>query len=164
MIIERASKFLFIVTCFVSLGSFKIPVKKITSSDHSYPVPHINMEKDILYYVNLHRKSVGLHPLQLNNIESSIAARHSYNMATGKTSFGHVGLRKRMNDISKQLGRITATGENVAYGQMSAKEVVEGWLNSPGHRRNIEGNFTLTGIGIARDKKGAIYYTQIFTK
>jgi uncharacterized protein YkwD len=47
---------------------------------------------------------------------------------------------------------------------MSAKEVVEGWLNSPGHKRNIEGDFTLTGIGVAKNNKGIIYYTQIFTK
>jgi uncharacterized protein YkwD len=55
-------------------------------------------------------------------------------------------------------------GENVASGQMTAKEAVEGWLQSPGHKRNIEGNFTLTGIGWAKDKRGMIYFTQIFTK
>jgi len=41
---------------------------------------------------------------------------------------------------------------------------VDGWLNSPGHKKNIEGNFTLTGIGYARDHKGNIYFTQIFSR
>jgi uncharacterized protein YkwD len=47
---------------------------------------------------------------------------------------------------------------------MSAREVVDGWLKSPGHKRNIEGDFTLTGIGIASDKQGNIYFTQIFSR
>jgi hypothetical protein len=34
-------------------------------------------------------------------------------------------------------------------GPMGAREVVDGWLHSPGHRRNIEGDFRLTGIGLA---------------
>ena len=46
---------------------------------------------------------------------------------------------------------------------MSAKEVVEGWLNSKGHRENIEGNSTYTGIGLAKASDGRIYFTpQIF--
>jgi uncharacterized protein YkwD len=123
-----------------------------------------NMDREILVYVNLHRKSIGLKPLLMSNIESRIAAKHSYNMATGKVPFGHKDLKKRMDLIASQVGYISATGENVASGQMDAREVVDGWLHSPGHRRNIEGDFTLTGIGIAKDAKGLIYYTQIFTR
>jgi uncharacterized protein YkwD len=128
------------------------------------PISTANMENSILYYVNAHRESVGLTPLQLSNIESNVAAQHCKNMAAGRTPFGHRGLQLRMNAIDRQIGPITATGENVAYGQMTAKEVVEGWLQSPGHKRNIEGNFKLTGIGWAKDTKGMIYYTQIFTR
>jgi len=47
---------------------------------------------------------------------------------------------------------------------MTAREVVDGWLHSPGHKRNIEGDFIFTGIGHARDKKGDIYFTQIFSR
>lgn len=123
------------------------------------------MEDDILHFVNQHRKSIGLRPLELNTIESAVAEKHSRNMASGKTAFGHDGLTSRAKDIRKKLGQpITAVGENVASGWMSAKEVVDGWLNSSGHRRNIEGDFTLTGIGLAKDRKGMTYYTQIFTK
>jgi uncharacterized protein YkwD len=128
---------------------------------------HINnnkIEEDILYYVNLDRKSKGLRALRLNKIESSIAEQHSRNMASGKVPFGHNGLQTRAKAIRKQIGGITLVGENVASGQMTAKEAVEGWLQSPGHKRNIEGDFTLTGIGWAKDKRGMIYFTQIFTK
>jgi uncharacterized protein YkwD len=123
-----------------------------------------NMDHDILGYVNMHRKSMGLRPLQLSYVECRVATKHSFNMASGKTPFGHQDLKKRMDLIASQVGYISETGENVAFGQMDAREVVDGWLKSPGHRKNIEGDFTLTGIGIAKDRKGMIYYTQIFTK
>ncbi len=42
--------------------------------------------------------------------------------------------------------------------------MVEQWLTSPGHKRNIVGNYNITGIGIARDKQGKLYYTQIFLR
>jgi uncharacterized protein YkwD len=122
------------------------------------------MEQSILYYVNLHRHAIKLAPLQINPSESAIASQHSRDMATGRTPFGHTGFHERVSILSKQVGPIHVAAENVAYGQMSAKEVVDGWLGSPGHRRNIEGNFRLTGIGLARDHNGRIYYTQIFTR
>jgi uncharacterized protein YkwD len=52
--------------------------------------------------------------------------------------------------------------ENVAYGATTAKEVVSMWKGSSGHRKNMLGNYKYIGIGTARDKRGAIYYTEIF--
>jgi len=130
-------------------------------------IPHTgdtSIDEDILYYVNLDRKSIGLKPLQLNKVESSLAEKHSRDMATGKVPFGHDGLNDRARAIQRQLGSVTAVGENVASGQMTAKEAVDGWLHSPGHKRNIEGDFTLTGIGWAGGKNGMIYFTQIFSR
>jgi uncharacterized protein YkwD len=136
-----------------------------TAENASPPASSSNsMENGILYYVNLHRRSIGLGPLQMNGVESSVAARHSRDMATGRTDFGHTGAKSRENAISRQIGPVMSMGENVAYGERSAKEVVDDWLHSPGHRRNIEGNFKLTGIGLAKDRQGVIYYTQIFTR
>lgn len=122
------------------------------------------MENSILYYVNRHRQSRGQNALKLNKVESDVAAQHSRDMASGRVEFGHGGMPSRKQQINKRLGPVSAIGENVAYGQTSAKEVVDAWLQSPGHRRNIEGNFMLTGIGLARDRRGLIYYTQIFTR
>jgi uncharacterized protein YkwD len=52
----------------------------------------------------------------------------------------------------------------ISSGPMGAREVVDGWLRSPGHRRNIEGDFRLTGIGVATARNGMVYFTQIFIK
>ena len=121
------------------------------------------MESDILKYVNEDRVAHGLSPLQMNDLESSLAARHSLDMSLGKVKFGHDGFNARAKTIQKALGS-AEIGENVAEGSMTAREVVDGWLHSPGHKKNIEGNFTLTGIGYAADKRGNIYFTQIFSR
>ena len=119
---------------------------------------------DILRYVNQHRKSMGLPALRANSFISSVALEHSRDMLTGKSPFGHDGFRGRIDKIQHQLGHLHVAAENVASGPMGAREVVDGWLHSPGHRRNIEGDFTLTGIGLAEARNGMIYFTQIFTK
>ena len=121
------------------------------------------MESDILKYVNEDRLAHGLSPLQMNQLESSLASKHSLDMSVGKVKFGHDGFNARAKTIQKVLGS-TEVGENVAEGSMTAREVVDGWLHSPGHKKNIEGNFTLTGIGYASNKKGDIYFTQIFSR
>ena len=121
------------------------------------------MESEILQYLNEDRTRHGLAKLQMNTVESALAAQHSRDMASGKVKFGHDGFMARAKSIQKSLGS-REVGENVASGQMTAREVVDGWLNSPGHKKNIEGNFTLTGIGYARGKKGDIYFTQIFSR
>jgi uncharacterized protein YkwD len=123
-----------------------------------------SMSEDILRYVNQHRRSMGLRALQPNSFISSVALGHSRDMLARRVPFGHEGFRARIDRIRKKLGAVHVAAENVASGPMSAREVVDGWLNSPGHRRNIEGDFRLTGIGLAARSDGMIYFTQIFTK
>jgi uncharacterized protein YkwD len=123
-----------------------------------------SMSNDILRFVNQHRRSMGLSGLQANSFISSVALGHSRDMLTGRSPFGHDGFKDRINEIKGRLGTLHVAAENVASGPMGAKEVVDGWLHSPGHRRNIEGDFRLTGIGVATASNGMVYFTQIFIK
>ena len=61
--------------------------------------------------------------------------------------------------------RRTGSGENIAAGQRSAREVMLGWMNSPGHRANIL-NEGYTHIGIGYTKGGSYNHnwTQLFVK
>ena len=136
---------------FVSLVSFRAPAPHPSSAD-------------ILRFVNAHRRSIGLPALEGNSFISSVALQHSRDMLSGRTPFGHEGFHDRMLKIRGKLGTLHVAAENVASGPMSAREVVDGWLHSPGHRRNIEGDFRLTGIGLAAGSNGMIYFTQIFVK
>jgi uncharacterized protein YkwD len=128
------------------------------------PHPPPSMSADILRYVNQHRRSMGLSALRPDSFISSVALDHSRDMLSGKTPFGHEGFPQRIDIIRKRLGPLHVAAENVASGPMSAREVVDGWLHSPGHRRNIEGDFRLTGIGLAARADGMIYFTQIFVR
>lgn len=121
-----------------------------------------SMENSILNEVNRHRSSKGLSPLLSNSIIETEASIHSQRMASKQVAFGHGGYETRVSRISKRISGVKASAENVAYGQMNAREVVQGWLKSPPHRKNIEGKYNLTGIGVSRNNKGVIYYTQLF--
>ena len=57
-----------------------------------------------------------------------------------------------------------ASAENVAFGKLSAEGVVKGWINSPRHRKNIEGDYMYMGVGVAKDSKGISFFTQIFIR
>jgi uncharacterized protein YkwD len=57
------------------------------------------------------------------------------------------------------------TAENIAAGQQSAEEVVDGWLKSPGHCRNLlHPELTEIGVGVAvrPASEGGIYWVQNF--
>lgn len=123
----------------------------------------LTMEEEVLIIINEHRNSLGLKSLKMNQVILEEARIHSYNMANGSVAFGHDGFGDRVKRIKQQIGG-GGGSENVAYGYPNAKSVVNGWLNSSGHKKNIEGNHDITGLGICRKNNGAIYYTQIFMK
>jgi uncharacterized protein YkwD len=120
------------------------------------------MASEILMYVNQYRAQHGLDQLVMNDTISHEAHRHSQEMATHAVPFGHDGFSQRMHYLRSHVIDASSGAENVAYNYKTAKIVVDGWLHSPGHRRNIMGHYNLTGIGIVRDKAGKIYYTQMF--
>jgi uncharacterized protein YkwD len=120
------------------------------------------LQQSVLDYINQYRKSKDLPPLQMLPTITAEATRHSKNIADGKVAFGHDGFDERTNRLIKQISLSNAFAENVAYGKFTAQEVVKRWIASAGHRKNIEGKFTLTGIGIVRRNDGYLFFTQIF--
>ena len=71
---------------------------------------------------------------------------------------------QRSENIIEVLGAVKVN-ENVAYNFVSSSSALNAWLNSPGHKENIEGNFTHFGISIREDAEtGKKYYTNIFIK
>ncbi len=126
------------------------------------PSPYTSMAAEILTLVNEHRATIGKQPLVFNDLITASAEGHSRNMATKKVPFSHQGFEGRTTKLAKQIKPSNSFAENVAYGANSAQEAVEMWLNSPGHKKNIEGDYNLTGIGIVKGKGGQLYFTQIF--
>lgn len=117
---------------------------------------------DVLNYTNDFRASKKLPALIIREDLNKIAQQHSDNMARGRVAFGHDGFEKRDKQARKEVENAHRVAENVAFGAISGKEAVKMWKNSSGHRRNMLGPYKYIGIGAAKDRKGNIYYTQVF--
>ncbi|OQP41122.1 hypothetical protein A4H97_15165 [Niastella yeongjuensis] len=92
------------------------------------------------------------------------ARRHSMDMGTHRVPFGHQGFPFRMKYVMEKVPGSATVAENIAYGNLSAQAVVSGWINSPEHRKNMEGNYKYTGIGVTRNMQNQLYFTQMFAK
>ena len=88
---------------------------------------------------------------------------HSVSMAQKLVGFGHGGFDVRKDNIINNLPAV-AVAENVAFGQTTAQQVVQAWINSPGHRQNIEGDYDCTGLSVQYDADNRPYYTSMFAK
>jgi len=125
-----------------------------------------NTESRIFDLINAQRQHQGLRPLVYNAQLDRMAKIQADNMARFQ-KMAHVlpdanlpSLGDRARYVDYTYGRIA---ENVALGFPNAETVVEGWMNSSGHRRNILDREVIeTGIGIARSSAGGIYYCQVF--
>lgn len=66
--------------------------------------------------------------------------------------------------ITEAGAKYSYAAENIAYGQRTPEEVMNGWMNSSGHRANIlSKNAEYIGIGV-KYKNGTYYWTQFFAK
>jgi uncharacterized protein YkwD len=137
------------LTLFTSLSSFS-------------PDNNAGIVQDVLSQTNQFRRSQGLPALIIRQELNAIAQEHSSDMARGRVGFGHDGFGKRNSMANEKIKQLHSFAENVAYGASSARQVVTMWKNSSGHRRNMLGLYKYIGIGIAKDSRGIIYYTQVF--
>ena len=122
------------------------------------------LTSDILKHTNKFRRSKGLTVLVMRDDLNAIARRHSEDMASSRTGFGHGGFKQREQKVKKIVKPYYGMAENVAFGARSGKDAFEMWKNSSEHRKNMLGNYKYIGIGAARSRRGVIYYTEIFVK
>ncbi len=119
--------------------------------------------EEFMHLLNNHRRSLGLRSLILNEDLSMLAFNHSLDMAKNLIPFGHTGFSDRCKSGYVYLGGGNFCAENVAWGQKSAQDVFSAWMNSSGHRANMENSrITHTGFGYATNENNKIYWTQIF--
>src|ERR671938_25936 len=54
-------------------------------------------------------------------------------------------------------------GENIAYGYPTPAQVMQGWINSPGHRANLlMVAYKAIGVGVAQNSDGLLFWVQDF--
>ena len=125
----------------------------------------ISTDENMAVYeiVNRERAKNGLSALSYRYDLQSAADKRAEEIVT---SFSHT--RPNGNSCFTVLSEygITyrAVGENIAYGQRTPEEVMNGWMNSQGHRANIL-NSSFTGIAVGVKTIGSKkYWVQIFIK
>jgi uncharacterized protein YkwD len=124
------------------------------------------LEREIHDLVNRYRREHRLAPLTLDARITEQARRHSVAMATGRARVGHQGFEERIRLLRREMPVRRAAenaGMNKGYAA-PARQMMTGWLASPTHRTSIEGPYLVTGIGVARNRAGKIYFTQIFVE
>lgn len=156
-----------IVGIFSAGSSFAVQHKSTYRARTIKPLeaPAISEEKCIAE-INRVRQDHGLQPLKHWTQLSDCARGHSQNMADEKCSFGHDGFDDRADHMWSQAN-LASFAENVAYSHRyddPVKIAVDGWMKSPGHRKNILGDFEETGVGVAITTEGKFYITQLFAK
>lgn len=122
------------------------------------------VEQAVLDLTNKERQKAGLAPLQIDTKLMSSARQKSADMAKNRyfshtsPTYGSPFDQMKANGISYR-----SAAENIAMGQRTAAEVVQAWMDSPGHRQNIL-TAQFTHIGIGYDANGHYWTQQFITK
>lgn len=119
--------------------------------------------EQILELVNEERAKAGLPALKL---QADITAAANVRAREIKQSFSHTRPDgSSFSSVLKEQGiSFRGSGENIAYGQRTPQQVMEGWMNSDGHRANIlNEKFENMGVGYYQDERGVNYWVQLFT-
>lgn len=120
-------------------------------------------EREVFDLVNQIREENGLEPFVYNETLADTARAHSQDMID-RAFFDHTN-----PDGDDPFDRMEANGvtywmaaENIAAGYTTPEAVVEGWMNSPGHRANILSDCEELGVGLALGGSMGYYWTQCF--
>lgn len=124
------------------------------------PPPPQPAEAVVASLVNKVRGQHGCGPVRVDARLVSAAEGHSADMAR-RDYFSHVSPEGvSFAERIRAAGYPSPAAENIAVGQRSAAQVMDGWMSSPGHRRNIlDCDYTAIGVGLW---SSGWYWTQDF--
>lgn len=132
------------------------------TSEPTTVIAEKSIEAETLVLINNYRVANGFSPLsKLQSIKSQANNHTNYMIDQNKISHDFFYQRK---EYLTQNASAVGVGENVAFGYSSAESVVNAWIKSEGHKKNIEGNFTHFEISAEKDADGKWYFTNIFIK
>ncbi|HVM09574.1 MAG TPA: CAP domain-containing protein [Acidimicrobiales bacterium] len=114
-------------------------------------------ESQFVDSINRERQSNGLSRLALRAEIVPVARNWTARMIAEQRLFHNPNLG------SELPSDWTRFGENVGYGQ-GVESLHVAFMNSPGHRANILGDFTQIGVGVERDSRGRMWVTVNFIK
>ncbi len=117
--------------------------------------PEVSMAERVIELVNQERVSAGLNELEEDSDLTEAACVRAREIVR---QFSHT----RPDGSSWSTVSAKAFGENIAMGYRTPDEVMDGWMNSQGHRENIlRESFESIGV-CAWEENGRIYWVQLF--
>lgn len=139
------------------------PPKTTTTEDPEPPQPTAaggNAEDQVVSIVNAERADQGCGPLKIDDRITAAAQAHAEDMSANDY-FSHDSQDGRTFDQRiRNAGYPSPGAENIAVGARTADQVMQMWMDSPGHRANIL-NCDLNTIGVGLDRDG-FYWVQDF--
>lgn len=118
---------------------------------------------EVARLVNEHRVRVGCRALAWDEAAARAAQAHSDDMAR-RGYFSHTSPEGRtmVDRLRAQGASYRLVGENIASGQPNAREAVRSWMQSVGHRQNIETcGYTRHGVGLSAGRWTHVFYTPL---
>nr|WP_044337931.1 CAP domain-containing protein [Rossellomorea aquimaris] len=118
-------------------------------------------EQKVVELTNQERAKQGLPALKVDTELSKVAREKSRDMQANNYFSHDSPTYGSPFDMMKQFGiQYSSAGENIAMGQPTPEEVVQAWMDSEGHRKNIlSSNYTHIGVGHVENGN---YWTQQF--
>ena len=136
----------------VATTTVKAPTTSVTT-----PTTTVSYAQRILDATNKERTSRGLRALSFSACADGYANSWARALSIAGT-LSHQALSPILLTCKAR-----SVGENVAYGNVTAEEMVRMWMNSAGHRANIlNPGFTHIGIGDVTTSTGRVYGVQVF--
>lgn len=155
----------------VGLSEIKSANPQIKNYDLIYPGQIINIptldasvtgyEQEVIRLVNAIRAENGLNQLTYDWELSRVARIKSQDMKDNRYFAHNSPVYGTPFQMIKNFGiSYRSAGENIAMGYRTPQAVVNGWMNSSGHRANIlNASYTHIGVGYVADGS---YWTQMF--
>lgn len=125
-------------------------------------INYSSTEIEVVELVNLYRTKNHLPKLQLLDEISEQAQLHNFHMVSKREVCHHFFGSRYL--VLKERAGARAVAENVGFGYNSAEAVVNAWIESAAHEKNMAGNYTHFGISIASGEEGKLYFTNIFIR
>ncbi len=159
---------------------YQVGISEIIAANKQFPNPNLiypgqkvnipnldatkSIEQQVINLTNQERTKAGLKPL-VADWELSRVARYKSMDMRDKNYFSHDSPTYGSPFTMMKNFGITyrSAGENIAAGQPTPQQVVQAWMNSPGHRQNIlNASYTHIGVGYAKGGTRVHYWTQQF--
>ena len=134
--------------------------------DASWGRIRVSSVLEVVRLTNEHRAGLGLAPLSTSRALTRAALWKAAHMA----AYGYLDhddpappVARTWDQRIEDCGYQSGAGENIAAGYSTPESVMSGWLESEGHRSNIESpGYAALGVGAATAADGTFYWVQVF--